>query len=284
MRWELCQDVPALTDVALHADPAPRGPEPSLAAARRRLALDAVGISLSAIGFGVVYGLAAREAGLSLGEGIAMSVFVFAGASQFAAAGLIAQGAPWPAIVVLTALLNARHALYAAALLPWLRTRPRIERAAMAHVLTDEAFALSLHHFQRLGRVDVPGYWIAAVLVFVPWNVATLVGLLGGAAIPDPARLGIDVVFPAAMAGLAALLVRGRSELAAAIVGAVLAVGVGIAIDPAAGVVVGGLVGPLAGLAVPAAPAVTRDDLERTADALGFAPVPSVDDRRGGHP
>ena len=48
-------------------------------------------------------------------------MIVFAGASQFAAAGMVAAGFAWPAIVVLTALVNARHLLYSAALAPWLR-------------------------------------------------------------------------------------------------------------------------------------------------------------------
>ena len=87
----------------------------------------------------------------------------------------------------------------------------------MAHVLTDEAFALAATHFHRLGRVDVPGYWIGAVLgVFIPWNLATLAGVLLGGAILDPTAFGLDVVFPAAMAGLAVGLVTGRREIVAA--------------------------------------------------------------------
>lgn len=50
----------------------------------------------------------------------------------------------WPFIVLMTALLNARHLLYSAPVAPWLGGRSRLERAAMAHVLTDETFALSL--------------------------------------------------------------------------------------------------------------------------------------------
>ncbi len=223
--------------------------------------------------FGVVYGLAARGAGLSLVEAVSMSVFVFAGASQFVAAGLIAQAAPWPAIVLLTALLNARHALYSAAMVPWLRDRPRPERAALAYGLTDEAFALSVHHFQRLGRADVPGYWLAALCVCLPWNAATVVGVLGGQVIPDPTRLGLDVVFPAAMAGLAILLVRSRRDLLAAIVGGALAVALGLATDPSVGVVAGGLVGPLVALAAIPAPAgdgPPREPSEEASEAYGF--------------
>ena len=212
-----------------------------LGPSRRRLVLDAIGIIGSVAGFGLVYGVAAAGAGFSPIEAIAMSAIVFAGASQFAAVGYVAAGLGWPAIVLLTAFLNARHLLYSAALAPYLARRPRSLRAAMAYVLTDEAFALSIAHFRRLGRADVPGYWYAAIVgVFIPWNVATIVGVAVGGSIPDPARLGLDVVFPAAMAGLAVGLVTGRRELAAALAGAVIAVGVSVTIDPTTGTVAGG--------------------------------------------
>jgi 4-azaleucine resistance transporter AzlC len=211
-----------------------------------------VGIVLSAAGFGVVYGLAAGAAGFSPIEASAMSVVVFAGASQFAAVGMVAAALPWPAIVLTTALINARHLLYGAALRPWLARRRAVERAVMAHLLTDEAFALSLVHFRRLGRADVGGYWLAAIgSTFIPWNVATLVGVLGGQVIPDPRTLGLDLVFPAAMAGLAVALVTGRRELVAVAAGAAIAVGLGLAVDPRTGVVAGGLLGPLVALVAP---------------------------------
>ena len=80
-----------------------------LRAARRQLVLDSLGIAVSAIGFALVFGLSARNAGYTLIETSAMSVFAFAGAAQFAAVGYVAQGLPWLPIVVLTFFLNARH-------------------------------------------------------------------------------------------------------------------------------------------------------------------------------
>ena len=225
---------------------------PDLRAARRQLLLDSAGIAVSAIGFGFVYGLAARNAGLSPIEASAMSVFAFAGAAQFAAVGYVSQGLPWLPIVVLTLFLNARHLLYSASLAPRLRGVPVLQRAAMAHVLTDEAFALAATHFHRLGRVDVGGYWIGAILaVFIPWNLATLAGVLLGGAIPDPSRFGLDVVFPAAMAGLAVGLVTGRREVVAAGAGAVIGILLSLLLGPGVGIVAGGLVGPAIGMAIP---------------------------------
>lgn len=228
----------------------PGSPTEDIRAARRDLALASLGFAVSGLGFGLVYGLAAREAGFSIIEATAMSVFVLAGAAQFAAVGLVADGAGWPAIVLLTALLNARHLLYSAAMAPWLGSRSRLERAAMAHVLTDETFALSLAHFRRLGRVDVLGFWLAAGIDCLSWPIATAIGVLGGQLIVDPARLGLDIVFPAAMAGLAVTLATARQDVVAALVAVALAVLGGIVVGPAASIVVGGFLAPVAALLI----------------------------------
>ncbi len=181
-----------------------------------------------------------------------MSLIVFAGAAQFAAVGYVVGGLAWPGVILLTALLNARHLLYSAALAPRLREIAAPRRALMAHVLTDEAFALSIGHFSRIGRTDERGYWIAAIgSTWIPWNLATLAGVTIGGQIPDPTRFGLDVVFPAAMIGLAVGLISGRRELIAAGSGAVIAVVASLAFGPGIGIIAGGLGGPLVGMAVP---------------------------------
>jgi 4-azaleucine resistance transporter AzlC len=221
---------------------------------RRRLITEAAGIVVSAVGFGFVYGLAARDAGFSPVEALAMSTLAFGGAAQFAAVGYVAGGLAWPGVVLLTALLNARHLLYSAALAPWLRDRAFVERAVAAHLLTDEAFALSMAHFRRIGRADMWGYWVAGIgVTFIPWNLATLAGVLVGGSIPEPERFGIDVIFPAAMIGLAVGLISGRREVVAAITGAGVAVVVALIAGASVGIIAGGLVGPAVGLLVPVA-------------------------------
>ena len=264
-------DLPALTA----ANTAPGTWD--LAASRRQLLLDSLGIMVSAGGFGLVYGLSARSAGFSPIEAGAMSVFVFAGAAQFVAIGYVAGGFSWVAIVALTAFLNARHLLYSAALAPYLVGEPRWIRAAMAHLNTDEAFALAIAHFRRMGRGDVRGYWMGAIIsTFIPWNLATLVGVTIGGSIPDPARLGLDVIFPAAMGGLAVGLITGRRELVAAIAGAVIGVVVALAWDPAAGIIAGGVLGPALGIA--ARPGARDHDRE---GQLAFGPEPMHDHLAG---
>ena len=181
-----------------------------------------------------------------------MSVFVFAGASQFVAVGYVAGGLLVARDRRPTAFLNARHLLYAAALAPYLADRPRWMRAAMAHVLTDEAFALAIAHFRRIGRGDVRGYWMGAIVsTFIPWNVATLVGVTIGGSIPEPDAIRARRHLPGrdgrprrrarSRAGASSSRPsRARSSASAS----------ALAWDPAAGIIAGGVLGPLVGMAV----------------------------------
>ncbi len=180
-----------------------------LAAARRILLQEASAIGVSVVVGGILFGIAARDAGLTAPDAIVMSLLPCSGAAQFAALGHLRGGGSWMVIVGVTALLNARHVLYGVSLAPSLAGLRTRERAAMAHVLTDEAFALGAAHFARVGRTDRAGYWIAAlVAVYVPWNVGTAIGAIAGGVVPDLAAIGIDAVFPATMAALAVAALR----------------------------------------------------------------------------
>ena len=238
---------------------------------RRQLAGDALAIAAYALPVGLVYGLLALKAHFSLADVVVSCLVVLAGGAQFAAAGLVKDHAPWVAIAGVTLLVNARHLLYSASIAPYAAKRPWLERAVMAHFLTDETFALSLAHFRRIGRFDARGYWIGAMVILVPWTVGSAVGFLAAGAV-DTTRLGLDVAFPAAMAGLSLGMVSGRRDIAAAAGAVLVAVPVGLLAGTSVGLVAGAVVGPLIGLAVPAKPgqpvasAETVDATERAAE------------------
>ncbi|MEW5725886.1 MAG: AzlC family ABC transporter permease, partial [Thermodesulfobacteriota bacterium] len=67
-------------------------------------ARDVLPILLGVVPFGLIAGVSAVGTGLPAGQGLAMSVIVFAGASQLATLDLLGQGAPL-AVIVLTALV-----------------------------------------------------------------------------------------------------------------------------------------------------------------------------------
>lgn len=78
-------------------------------------------VALAYFPVAVSFGVAAAKAGFSLPEAAFMSIVIYAGASQFLALALLAGGAP-PALAIVSLLaMNARHLLYAPALLEGLR-------------------------------------------------------------------------------------------------------------------------------------------------------------------
>jgi predicted branched-subunit amino acid permease len=64
---------------------------------------------VGAVPFGIIFGAVAVNSGLSAWATAALSLFVFAGASQFVAAGLVAGGAGLLVIILTTFVVNLRH-------------------------------------------------------------------------------------------------------------------------------------------------------------------------------
>jgi 4-azaleucine resistance transporter AzlC len=235
-------------DTTLLGEAAPS--DAAVRASRRQMFRDGLAIAVYAMPVGLVFGLTALQAHYSLVDVIANSAVAFAGGAQFAAAGLVKSNASWLAIAGIVALVNARHLLYSAALTQYVSDRPRREKAVMAHFLTDETFALALGHFRRIKTFDRRGYWVAAMCIFVPWQVGSTIGYLVAGAV-DINKLGLDVAFPAAMAGLSLGMVSGRRDVAAALGAVVVAVSVGLVGGVSLGLVAGAVLGPLFGLIVP---------------------------------
>ena len=83
-------------------------------------------VAVSIAAYGLVWGVLARQAGLSVGEVVLMSALVFAGASQFVALEMWTPAAlPVGAIVVATAVVNLRMLLMTATLRPLTLGLPR---------------------------------------------------------------------------------------------------------------------------------------------------------------
>ena len=150
----------------------------------------------------------------------ALSLLVFAGGSQFLAVATIAAGGTPLAAVVGGVVLNARHLPYGLAIAPLLRG-PLWKRALSSQIVLDESTALALSQpTPELGRL---AFYACGCMLFVAWNLGTLVGALAGGAIADPSALGLDAAFAASMLALLAPLLRRRDMLAAALAGGAIA-------------------------------------------------------------
>jgi len=174
---------------------------------------DAIGIGVATGTYGVSFGAIAVAAGLSVPQACALSLLMFTGASQFAFVGLIGSGAP--AAIATALLLGARNALYGLRLAPFLRPRP-----LAAHFVIDESAAMAVRDNAEDTRL---GFWATGLAVFVCWNLATLLGALGGAALSDPRVFGLDAAAPAGFLALLAPRLREREPQAIAALAAVAA-------------------------------------------------------------
>lgn len=222
------------------------------------------------IPFGLVAGATPATTGLGGGISMGLSTFVFAGASQLAAADALADGSTALVAILAACTINLRLLLYSASLAPHVAAAPLRTRLLMAYVLTDQAYAVSITRWSGDGaeatRLDrkVPYFFGAAVLLWLNWQVCTIVGVLIGSAVPDslPLHFAVPLVFLVLLvptivskaAGIAAL-VGGTAALLAAELGASH---------------LGVLIGALAGIA---AGAVAETMLERR-EAPDTTPLP----------
>ena len=117
-----------------------------------------VGVSIFA--YGLVFGVLARQAGLSLMEALLMSSLVFAGSSQFAVLGLWTAPLPALTIILTTLIINLRHILMGAALRPWFSSLPLFRRYATMFLLNDESWALTMAERAR-ATGTLPFCWVA---------------------------------------------------------------------------------------------------------------------------
>lgn len=176
-------------------------------------------ILLGYVPVGFSYGVVAQQAGLSPLEAVLMSIVVFAGASQFAAAGMLAQAATMASIVGMTFLVNLRHTLFSAALAPRLRGARTSRLGLAAFWLTDEVFAVAQ---ARMSRVSGPLAYVLGLemIAYSSWVVASLGGAMSGAALTRMGDFGLGYALPAMFIALVVVQIgeRWRRDVAVALV------------------------------------------------------------------
>jgi 4-azaleucine resistance transporter AzlC len=179
---------------------------------------------LGAAPFGAIYAVSALAAGLDGAQTLAMSLFVFAGAAQFTAVGLFAAGTSPFTIVLTTLIINARHALLAASVAPFVREARPGTKALLAFQLTDESYAIAMRRW--LDSAGSLAFQFGANLsMYVVWQCSTIAGILLGNLLPNPAAYGLDLIFPLTFIGLLVPLLRERVSVSVALLAAALTIG-----------------------------------------------------------
>ena len=195
------------------------GPEPARSGGRRAGVRSVTPLLPAVVAFGVSFGVLARTAGMGPVAATAMSATTFAGSAQFAAASVLEASGGALAAVAAAVLLNARYAPMSIAVAPGI-TGPWWRRLLQSQLIVDESWALSI---RGPGAFDVAALVGAGLVLYPAWVGSTVAGAVAGDLIGDPARIGLDAAFPALFLGLLVPIVRSRRELAAALIGAAIA-------------------------------------------------------------
>jgi len=206
-----------------------------------------VPVAISIAAYGVVWGVLARQAGLSIGEVVLMSGIVFAGASQFVALDMWTPGElPILSIVIATAIVNLRLLLMSATLRPLVAHLPLRRSLPAMFVVSDEQWAMTMTQVHR-GRGSVAFLLGTGAVSWFAWMTSTLAGRLAGSFIDDPARYGLDFAFTATFLALLLGMWKGRADLIPWLVGAAAAILSAKLVEGNWYIVIGGLVGSFAG-------------------------------------
>ncbi|MEY4409164.1 MAG: hypothetical protein RLZZ138_415 [Actinomycetota bacterium] len=176
--------------------------------------------------YGISFGALATAAGLDPTATMLLSLLMFSGASQFALVGVFATGGTALAAIISAWLMGIRNSFYA------LRLRSELEpqgllRPIAAQLTIDESNAV--HAAQSDKTSAKRGFWLTGAGVYVFWNLATLIGALGGEQFGSVEDMGLDAAAAAAFLGLIWPMLKGRIVLA------LVAFGCGVALTPLLG-------------------------------------------------
>lgn len=139
-----------------------------------------IGLGYFAVSFSL--GIAAKNAGLTPFQGFLASLLCNASAGEYAGFTLIAAGATYLELAIVTLIANARYLLMSCAMSQRLDPdMPGFHRPLMAFHITDELFGIAI---ARPGCLN-PFYSYGAVLVAAPcWAIGTALGAIAGGLLP----------------------------------------------------------------------------------------------------
>lgn len=186
--------------------------------------IDLLPILLGVIPFGLIYGIAAINAGIPPLQAMLMSSIVFSGSAQFAGTQMIAKGALAPVVILTILVVNLRHVMYSASIAPHLKSLSSRWKTFLAYLLTDEAYAMTITRFTEKPDMPHKGWYLfgAGIILWITWQIATAVGIFAGGQVPS--SWSLDFTIALTFLALSVPSIRDRSTAVAAIVGGISAV------------------------------------------------------------
>ena len=209
-------------------------------------------ILIGVIPFGMIYGVLALEAGLSIGAAQSMSFIIFAGSSQIVATQLFGSSVHGLVIILTLSVINLRHMLYSASIAPYLNPLRPLWKWSLAYLLTDEAYALTITHYQegasptKHKKDNRQWFFLGTGLaLWTTWQLSTAAGIFLGVIIPE--HWPLDFTIALTFIALLIPMIKDRASLIAALAAGILAL-ITLNIPLRLGLVIAALGGIIAGV------------------------------------
>lgn len=177
-----------------------------------------LGFAAAAFVVGISFGVVAEPV-MGSWAPIVMSAIVFAGASQFGATSVLADGGSAATAIATGTMLNARFLPMGVAAAAALRGSRR-RRALEGQTIVDASWALAARGDRGFDREVLLG---ATLPQYPAWLLGTIVGVMAGGALGDPEALGLDAIFPAFFLGLLAAELRRPRAIPTIVIAGVIA-------------------------------------------------------------
>lgn len=143
---------------------------------------DGIPIALGYLAVSFSLGIAAKNVGLTPGQGFLVSILCNASAGEYAGFTSIGAMAAYLEIALATLVANARYMLMSCAMSQRIDPKmPFFHRFIMAFHVTDELFGIAI---ARPGYLN-PYYSYGAALIASPaWGIGTMLGVIAGNMLP----------------------------------------------------------------------------------------------------
>lgn len=168
----------------------------------------------------LAWGIAAQAHGLTIGEIVLMSAWVYSGPAQFAVLVPLAEGNSTAAVLIAGLLMNLRFLPMSTALAPFFRGVRRLPLLIASHVVSASSFIVPYLQFQKEreashGRSVADGYGNLGFFVgigatsFIVWVGGAAAGYGVALSVPAGFEEALKFILPGYFAGLLVAEMKG---------------------------------------------------------------------------
>lgn len=197
----------------------------TLAARFRQGMKAAIPIWIAFVPSSIAWGIAAQDHGLSLGEVVLMSAWVYSGPAQFAVLGPLAEGKSALQVLIAGFLMNLRFLPMSTALAPFFRGVKRRQLLVASHVISASSFIVPYMQFQKeqtalaaaspetktfdRGYGNLAFFLGVGASSFLVWVTGTAGGFVAAFGFPPGFEEALKFILPGYFAGLLVVEMKG---------------------------------------------------------------------------